>query len=441
MNNFNFSDIIYLDPNSIQVSRSTRQRKEIDISDILESIRENGIINPIIIKNPTDSQADDNPILVAGERRLEACKRLNIQAPCRLLNSLSPLEAQIIEFEENHKRKNLSWREEVSAIGTICDLSRAQNPPLTNPQIAKSLSLDEQKLSQILHVYKFKDEKILIYAENLSQAINLLHKFKSQKSEELKSNLKQILDKKPIPDYLKPKPKELIIDPEIEEKAPTPPVGGHQNESPPILNLNFLDWIKNYEGPPFNFIHCDFPNNEEEFWPIFDSFTWNINSLLDNPCHIMFWLKMEYYEKVIEWFKNDGEFEVNLEPLIWYKSDTKQNQIYGDPPKSTYETALIINHNSRPFKKQIQNAYHTPRASQPICPNQKNISMLKYFLSTFIDSETTVLDPTCGSGSALIAAEELRAKSILGLEINQERSQKANEKILRAREVRKLLEK
>lgn len=451
----NFSDIIYLNPNQIQINRENRQRKNLDVTDLLDSIRENGVINPIIIHPTHRASGVGAPasepkhvvdyFLIAGERRLEACKKLNIQVPCRFYSSLNLLEIQIIEFEENHKRKNLPWRDEVNAIGKIYDLSQTQTPILSRAEVAQSLSIPEIKFNQILHVYNHINEKIITFAENLNQAVSLLHKFKSEKSIELEKNLKQILDTKPIPEYLKPISKQPIalnlgLDPPNTRSGSKDPRPTFQITltSNPILNLDFVSWIKNYSESKFNFIHCDFPSDsQEEFWVIFNCFMENIKNLVQDQAHIVFWLKMNYYEEVKDSFNSIG-FDVLFEPFIWYKSDTKPNQIFGDPPKSTYETALIINHNNRPFKKQIQNAYHTPRASQPICPNQKSIPMLKYFLSTFIDENTNVFDPTCGSGSALIAAEQLGSKSILGLEINQERCQKANEHIRKLREIRNI---
>jgi len=457
----NFSDIIYLDPNSIQVSN--RQRTEILLDDLLDSILRNGVINPIIIKAEIDEYditKYKSYYLVAGERRLEACKKLNLQIPCRLLSSLSPFEAQLIEFEENHKRKNLPWRDEVKAIGKIYDLARNQTPPLTRSQISKSLSIDESRFSQLLHLYKNLDEKIISYAQNLTQALSLLHKFKSEKSQELEENLKKTLGSKPIPDYLKPLPKKSDpIDLNFDDPEPiSPPTRSAPAEQsscrarpvsqiipkpiPSILNTNFMDWILSYDRQKFDFIHCDFPNSEENFWPIFNCFMRNLSKILNNQAHIMFWLKMHFYEEVINEFRCLNKIiSTQSEPLIWYKSDTKQNYVFGKEPKSTYETALIITHGNRPFKKQIQNIYATPRASEPTCPNQKSLGMLKYFFQTFIDSETNFFDPTCGSGSALIAAEELKAQSVLGLELNKSRFEKASEKLIKSREMRKILEK
>ena len=62
--------------------------------------------------------------------------------------------------------------------------------------------------------------------------------------------------------------------------------------------------------------------------------------------------------------------------------------------------------------------------------------MLRFFLSMVVDETTTMLDPTCGSGAALRAAEDLGAKSVLGLELDSNYATTANTRTLQARVLR-----
>jgi DNA modification methylase len=62
--------------------------------------------------------------------------------------------------------------------------------------------------------------------------------------------------------------------------------------------------------------------------------------------------------------------------------------------------------------------------------------MLRFFLSMLVDETTTMFDPTCGSGAALRAAEDLGAKLILGLELDPNYASTANAKTLQARVLR-----
>jgi DNA modification methylase len=54
----------------------------------------------------------------------------------------------------------------------------------------------------------------------------------------------------------------------------------------------------------------------------------------------------------------------------------------------------------------------------------------------FVDEFTLMLDPTCGSGSSLIAAESLGARHVLGLEIDKDFCEQANRSVRKARAVR-----
>ena len=62
-------------------------------------------------------------------------------------------------------------------------------------------------------------------------------------------------------------------------------------------------------------------------------------------------------------------------------------------------------------------AYASP-SDRSIHPSTKPEPMLRYFFEMFVDDQTTIFDPTCGSGAALRAAESLGARRILGLEID-----------------------
>ena len=57
------------------------------------------------------------------------------------------------------------------------------------------------------------------------------------------------------------------------------------------------------------------------------------------------------------------------------------------------------------------------------CPNTKTVHMsekplhmLAHFFRMFVDESTVMLDPTCGSANAVIQAELMGAKTVLGIE-------------------------
>lgn len=86
--------------NAIQIG--DRRREDMGNIDVLaESIRRFGLLHPVVV--------DEQNRLVAGGRRLEACKSLGWEeVPVTLLGELSERQLREIELEENIRRKDLT---------------------------------------------------------------------------------------------------------------------------------------------------------------------------------------------------------------------------------------------------------------------------------------------------------------------------------------------
>ena len=94
------------------VLRSANQ----DLTDMIESIRENGLLQPIIVR-PTGERFE----VVAGNRRLEACKRLKHRKIKAMIVDLDDKSAYEIAITENVQRKTLDPLEEAAAFKKYCD--------------------------------------------------------------------------------------------------------------------------------------------------------------------------------------------------------------------------------------------------------------------------------------------------------------------------------
>ena len=77
------------------------------IDELARSITDNGLILPIAVEQLADGTYD----LLAGERRLRACRSLNWETiEARIYEGpLSDLERRSIELEENIQRKDMTW--------------------------------------------------------------------------------------------------------------------------------------------------------------------------------------------------------------------------------------------------------------------------------------------------------------------------------------------
>ncbi len=128
------TSIVLLPINKIQSSpyqtRSVFEDKK--INSLAESIKESGLIHPIlVIKKDLESTGEEvkqfEYILLAGERRLRACKSLgytNILAIVKPFESLSSKQQAMLAAVENLQREDLS---PIEMAGTFLMLMQTQN--------------------------------------------------------------------------------------------------------------------------------------------------------------------------------------------------------------------------------------------------------------------------------------------------------------------------
>jgi adenine-specific DNA-methyltransferase len=89
------------------------------IAFLAESIKSHGLLHPIVLERTTLR-------LLAGERRLRACKLLGWEAiPVTYLDQLSPTQRLEVELEENLARKNLTWQEQALTTKKLDELKRS----------------------------------------------------------------------------------------------------------------------------------------------------------------------------------------------------------------------------------------------------------------------------------------------------------------------------
>lgn len=103
-----------------------RMRKELgDIDSLAKSIQENGLICPVTLT----MNGDNKPIIVAGHRRLFALKKLGITELLEgehfkwrgdIINN--EYRRTAIELEENIRRKQLNWSEEIAGKQKLLEI-------------------------------------------------------------------------------------------------------------------------------------------------------------------------------------------------------------------------------------------------------------------------------------------------------------------------------
>lgn len=428
-----------VDPKSIIIPPD-RQRSggaEIDTSDIEPSIKARGIYHPIIVT--------EGMILVTGERRTRAALKLGLKlVPIRFDGELSPIERKIVELEENERRADLPWRDHVASIAELHKLYGAQAEQEAEPWSAKRtaemLFYDTGHLSKVLRIARDLASPKITGAPTLAAAYNILSRLDERRIGDAISSIGEASRELPAKPQGLGQP-QVAGTPEAEKAQQAAPQAPQVPSMTPaegsILQQDFLEWVRGYSGPKFNFIHCDFPyginlfdgeqggkgksegydDDPNVYWKLIEEFCKNRDRFLAASSHIMFWLSVDFIGDTIELFaKLAPELRFNPKPLIWSKTDNVG--VLADPkrgPRHIYETALIASREDR-FIVRATSDWYGSTTDKAHHPSTKPEPMLRYFMQMFVDEHTTMFDPTCGSGSSLRAAESLGAAYVLGLE-------------------------
>lgn len=430
---------------------STRQRKELTrIPELAESIKRLGLLQPLVI-----SKAG---VLRAGRRRLEALRSLGwTEAPVRFYEALREEEQRLVELDENFRRVDLDWKEQSLAILEIHQLLGSQSIK----QTAEYIGLDESTVHRYVgagNAIKAGDERIL-QCKGLSQASELLSRRRDLAIETELSKMTDVT----APVNLPQSP--TVVDvPGVGTVLVDRPVEQPQDNPFKIIQGNFLEWAKTYQGPKFNFIHCDFPygigfdksdaagsavhdsqyeDSEDTYWKLLTELCMNQDRLLYSSAHMMFWLsaKVHVVEETVGFLEDAGWFVHDM-PMIWHKScGSGIASDYRRRPKHVYETCLFASRGDRQISKLVNDLYSCPIAKdQEGHLSAKPEPMLRHFMSMAVNDLSEVLDPTCGSGTSLRAAASLGATRVLGLEINADLAASANRKLQNALKLSKLSE-
>ncbi|MDR2493176.1 MAG: ParB/RepB/Spo0J family partition protein [Coriobacteriales bacterium] len=118
------------------------------IEELVASIRKDGLLQPIIVRPLGDGYQ-----IIAGERRWQACKRLEKETiPAKVL-ILNDIEAQQVALVENLQRDNLNPIEEARGYKRLIDLSGCMQK-----DIADSVSKKPTTISNALRLLDLPDE-------------------------------------------------------------------------------------------------------------------------------------------------------------------------------------------------------------------------------------------------------------------------------------------
>lgn len=463
--------------NSIKI-RSDRQRKDLgDLAPLKASLLAVGtLINPIVVE--PDPDAEHSYILIAGERRLTSWRQIldeNPEAlpeciPATLFSDLDESARQLIELEENLKRKDLTWQENVLATIKLAELKG-----FTDEAFAEYLGISNSVMSRIRSVWSMRDNEKVWGADNISNAYTIFKRESARQFSTVKADLNFL-----VSDFLNEGEKDENPKDSAGEtfdgesgnnsvqnaQAPAISASSSISNSPYVSSRlsatkaehptsesnyrisqgDFKSWATSYSGRKFNLIHLDFPyginhdkskqgntesygtyeDTEDLYKSLVGTLLENQDKLIEESAHCICWLSLRYAEWTRKAFEVAG-WDCHLQPFIWHKSDNRG--IIADTlcgMRNVCEYALFFNRARRPVIKNISNVYSGPTTKR-FHASEKSLPMLEYLFSALCDENSRVLDPTCGSGTAIMAAAKAGAASALGLELDEDFAEKAQE--------------
>lgn len=133
-----------------------RDFPESELSALSESIRLNGILQPLTVRRVGENGYE----LIAGERRLRAAKMAGMgTVPCIILE-VTERNSALLALVENVQRQDLSYFDEAKAIAELMDFYG-----MTQEDAAVRLGKAQSTIANKLRLLKFSDEERRLISE------------------------------------------------------------------------------------------------------------------------------------------------------------------------------------------------------------------------------------------------------------------------------------
>lgn len=379
-----------------------------DMESLVHSIKEKGLIQPLAVCVLNDHKYQ----LLAGGRRFQALKHIGSEhVPVRIYpDTLSPLELRAIELEENIKRKDLDWSEEVKLCKEIHELevalkgrkiSTAPDAPGhslrdTAKLVNESPAGISKKLKVARAMQEFPDmgwdkcksqsdaEKLLkkvtrhIVRDDLASTARAKYKGDSHKTAIANSYI--------IKDFFK-----------ADKDLPDGVFNLVEIDPPYAIDLKNRKKSYGYEG--YNEVASD------EYYNFMLKTLQICYKKMSSHSWLILWFAPEPWFETMYQCLIEARFETHRMCGIWNKRSGQTN-IPSKRLANSYEMFFYATKGSPDLAKPGRsNVFeYTTSAHRKFHPTQRPVAMYEDVLTTFVEPNSRILVPFAGSGASLIAA-------------------------------------
>ena len=120
-----------------------------ELESLAQSIEENGLLQPVTVRRENGSY-----YLIAGERRLRACKLAGLKEIPALVADCEPEDSAVLALLENLQRKDLQMFEQANAIVNLL-----REWQITQEEAAKRLGMSQSYLANKIRLLKLSPEE------------------------------------------------------------------------------------------------------------------------------------------------------------------------------------------------------------------------------------------------------------------------------------------
>ncbi len=421
-------DLSLLDPSEVLVPEG-RFRKEFDQHELqllIKSILELGQIQPIVITRDME--------LVAGERRLRACRHLEREIECLFIDEVDDLTIREMEFHENIYREQYTPQERVLAKQSLHSIKQEQFGDPTDPAAPQyGEGWRQTDTAEML------GQSQALLSEELVMAKILPHSPEMQKAKTL-TEMKKVMKKlkKEAQWHIQAEKAETLA---AEEDGAMPGDRASMTREQ-LLKGKVSAWDKRlivadamemlkkeelYLGPP-GIVFFDPPwgvnlhekvedgvlqgmaydDSEKKFQEEFPTYVRLLYEAMRPDSHLYCFFGIVHHAFVYESLSAAG-FEVNGRPIIWVKPGIKSTRQPDKWPGAGYEPIAFARKGSRDLVEKLPDSITDVK---PLTPEQKRghpsakpWQVYDNLLKRSCYPGEVILDPMYGCGGAFIACE------------------------------------
>jgi DNA modification methylase/ParB-like chromosome segregation protein Spo0J len=401
------AEIISLQQVKLPEERQRTDKVDDHVAKLAKSIAENGLIHAITL------DGDDN--LVAGWCRYHAILSLRekyyyggteLEAgniPVVYTHKTSPRDLQLIELEENIRRKDLSPLDQARAIAGLHQVKLHENPTQTVKQTAIDLAelrgkkvepgivlTEEREVAHSILLAPFSEDEDVKKAKSRAEAVRIVRK-KLENS--LLSTLgalegsatafrrdQEVLcgDATSLLLTLAPRSYDVLLF--------DPPYG---------IGADTFGEQTSAEGHTYD-------DSEEAAIHLIDRIIQTADGVLKETascfifCDIRRWPTIEALLREANWY-------VWSTPLIWDKGGMGHCPRPGYGPKRSYEAIVFATRGDFRTLKTGSDLLRFAAVAEKLHAAEKPQALIEELLSWVVMPGASVLDPTCGSGATLLA--------------------------------------